>query len=81
MIGGGTVPQKVSVVEALVRGKKITPDLIEQVSQVIQDGAEPIEDLRGSAACKKKALSAILRWTIAESLRQAEAKRSLEVGE
>jgi len=75
--GGGTVPQKALSVELLLGGNKITSALIEQAGHVIQEGAEPIEDLRGSAAYKKKALSAILRRALAESLRRAEAKRSL----
>jgi carbon-monoxide dehydrogenase medium subunit len=75
--GAGTVPQKGSAVEALLRGRKVTPALIDQAGKLIQEGAEPIEDLRGSAAYKKKALSAILRRTIAESLRRAESKRPL----
>jgi len=51
-------------------------ELIDEAGRLIQEGAEPIEDTRGSAAYKKKALSAILRRAIAESLRRAEAKRS-----
>jgi aerobic carbon-monoxide dehydrogenase medium subunit len=74
--GGGTVPQKALAVEGLLQGKKITPELIDEAGRLIQEGAEPIEDLRGSASYKKKALSAILRRAIAESLRRAEAKRS-----
>jgi aerobic carbon-monoxide dehydrogenase medium subunit len=74
--GGGTVPQKGSAVEALLRGKKITPALIDQAGQLAQEGAEPIEDLRGSASYKKKALRAMVRRAIAESLRRAESKRS-----
>jgi aerobic carbon-monoxide dehydrogenase medium subunit len=74
--GAGTVPQQVLSVEILLRGKKITPELIDEAGRLIQEGAEPIEDLRGSAAYKKKALGAILRRAIAESLRRAEAKRS-----
>ena len=62
--GAGTVPQKALSVEILLRGKKITPELIEEAGRLIQEGAEPIEDLRGSAAYKKKALSAILRRAI-----------------
>ena len=74
--GSGAVPQKSLAVETLLRGKKITPALIDQAGHLIQEGAEPIEDLRGSASYKKKALSAILRRAIAESLRRAESKRS-----
>jgi aerobic carbon-monoxide dehydrogenase medium subunit len=75
--GGGTVPQKALAVENLLQGKNITPELIDESGRLAQEGAEPIEDTRGSAAYKKKALSAILRRAIAESLRRAEAKRSL----
>jgi aerobic carbon-monoxide dehydrogenase medium subunit len=74
--GAGTVPQKAFAVETLLRGKKITLKLIDEAGRLIQEGAEPIEDTRGSAAYKKKALGAILRRAIAESVRRAEAKRS-----
>jgi aerobic carbon-monoxide dehydrogenase medium subunit len=74
--GAGAVPQKANAVESLLRGKTITPERIEEAGRLIQEGAEPIEDTRGSAAYKKKALSAILRRAIAESVRRAEAKRS-----
>src|SRR5262245_23788385 len=74
--GAGTVPQKALAVESLLRDKKITAELIDEAGRLIQEGAEPIEDTRGSAAYKKKALSAILRRAIAESLRRAEVGRS-----
>jgi carbon-monoxide dehydrogenase medium subunit len=74
--GTGVVPQKPLAVESLLRGKTITPELIDQAGRLIQEGAEPIEDLRGSASYKKKALSAMLRRAIAESLLRAGAKRS-----
>jgi carbon-monoxide dehydrogenase medium subunit len=73
--GAGAVPQKAVSVEALLRGKIITSALFDQAGALIQEGAEPIEDLRGSASYKKKALIAILRRAIAESLRRAEADR------
>jgi carbon-monoxide dehydrogenase medium subunit len=69
--GAGAVPQQAEAVEALLRGKKITAALIEQAGALIQEGAEPIEDLRGSAAYKKKALGAILRRALAECARRA----------
>ncbi|HVH92864.1 MAG TPA: xanthine dehydrogenase family protein subunit M, partial [Candidatus Acidoferrum sp.] len=75
--GAGIVPQKAVSVETLLRGRQVTSALIDQTGQLIQEGAEPIEDLRGSAAYKKKALSTILRRAIAESLRRAKDKQSL----
>ncbi len=73
--GAGTVPQKALSVETLLRGKKITSELIDEAGQLIQEGAEPIEDLRGSATYKKKALSAILRRALRTALQRAEARK------
>ena len=53
--GAGTIPQKAVSVEDLLQGKKITPELIDEASRLIQEGAEPIEDTRGSAAYKEGA--------------------------
>lgn len=75
--GAHSVPTKGVAVEALLSGKKVTQELIDEAGQLIQEGAEPIEDLRGSAAYKKKALGAMLRRAITEALRRAEAKRSV----
>jgi len=72
--GGGTVPQKALSVESLLRGKTITSALIDQAGQLIQEGAEPIEDLRGPAPYKKKALNAILRRAIREALQRADGR-------
>ncbi len=72
--GAGTVPQKAWSVESLLRGKTMTSALIDQAGQMIQESAEPIEDLRGSAAYKKKVLSAILRRAIREALQRADAR-------
>jgi aerobic carbon-monoxide dehydrogenase medium subunit len=74
--GSAAVPQKAFAIEGLLQGKKITSELIDEAGRLIQEGADPIEDTRGSAAYKKKALSVILGRAIAESLRRAEAKRS-----
>jgi carbon-monoxide dehydrogenase medium subunit len=75
--GAGAVPLKASATENLLKGKRINSQLIDQAGRLIQEGADPIEDLRGSASYKKKALAAIARRAIAESLRRAEARRKL----
>ncbi|HSE91544.1 MAG TPA: xanthine dehydrogenase family protein subunit M [Candidatus Binatia bacterium] len=74
--GAGTVPQKAVSVESLLQGKKITPELIDEAGRLIQEGAEPIEDTRGSAAYKKKALGAILRKALRTVLQRADARRN-----
>ena len=73
--GAGTIPQKAVSVEGLLQGKKITPEMIDEAGRLIQEGAEPIEDTRGSAAYKKKALSAILRRALRTALQRADARR------
>src|SRR4030095_5384224 len=52
--GSGAVPQKAETVETLLRGKVITSALIDQAGRLIQEGADPIDDLRGSAPCQKQ---------------------------
>ena len=73
--GGGTIPQKALSVESLLQGKNINPELIDESGRLIQEGAEPIEDTRGSAAYKKKALGAILRRALRTALQRADARR------
>ena len=73
--GGGTVPVKALSVEKLLHGRVITSELIDEAGRLIQEGAEPIEDMRGSASYKKKALSAILRRALREALRRADARK------
>ena len=70
--GRGPVPEQAIAVENLLKGKKITPELIDESGGLIQEGAEPIEDMRGSANYKKKALGAILRRALKECLRRAQ---------
>jgi carbon-monoxide dehydrogenase medium subunit len=73
--GAAAAPQKATAVENLLLGAQITRELIDEAGRLVQESAEPIEDTRGSAPYKKKALGAILRRTIVESLRRAEVKR------
>jgi aerobic carbon-monoxide dehydrogenase medium subunit len=74
--GRGAVPQQAIAIENLLKGKKLTPELTEEAGRLIQEGAEPIEDLRGSANYKKKALGAIMRRALNECLRRAQDGKS-----
>jgi carbon-monoxide dehydrogenase medium subunit len=74
--GRGSVPQQASPVENLLKGKKITPELIDAAGRLVQEGADPIEDMRGSASYKTKALGAILRRALNEAVRRAQAGRA-----
>jgi aerobic carbon-monoxide dehydrogenase medium subunit len=74
--GAAAVPQKALGVENLLQGKKLTPELIDEAGRLIQEAAEPIEDTRGSAAYKKKALGAILRKALRTVLQRADVRRN-----
>jgi carbon-monoxide dehydrogenase medium subunit len=70
--GRGAVPQEATSVENLLKGKTISPELIAEAGRLIQEGAEPIEDMRGSAKYKKTVLGAILRRALKEAVRRAQ---------
>lgn len=57
--GAADCPLKATAAEALLRGQKLSTDLIERAGQAIQDCASPIGDLRGSAEYKKEVLKVI----------------------
>ena len=74
--GGASVPQKALDVEALLLGKKVVPEIITEAGRLVQEGADPVEDMRGSAAYKKKALGAVLKRALRESLQKAQAGKT-----
>src|SRR5262249_39176343 len=66
-----SVPHKASSGEALLLGKKVTTEIIDEAGRQIQEGADPMEDMRGSAAYKKKALGTVLKRALRDALRKA----------
>jgi aerobic carbon-monoxide dehydrogenase medium subunit len=68
--GAAIVSQKALSVENLLQGKRITSELIEEAGGLIQERAEPVEDTRGSAAYKKKALGVVLKRALKEALQR-----------
>jgi carbon-monoxide dehydrogenase medium subunit len=73
--GGASVPQKALGVEALLLGKRVVPQIITEAGRLVQESADPVEDMRGSAAYKKKALSAVLKRALRESLQKDHARK------
>ena len=58
------VPMRLDRGEALLRGKKITEDLIAQVGTVASEDCEPTSDLRGSEAYKRSIVNTITQRMI-----------------
>lgn len=57
--GAGECPMKAVSVEAMLRGQKLSAELIGRAGKAIQEIASPIGDLRGSSEYKKEVLDVI----------------------
>jgi aerobic carbon-monoxide dehydrogenase medium subunit len=64
--GAGECPLKATTAETLLRGQKLSAELIERAGREIQEFASPISDLRGSAEYKKEVLKVIFGRAIEE---------------
>lgn len=65
------LPLRLERGEELLRGKKITDDLIEQVGVIASEDAEPESDLRGSEAYKRSILNTITKRMLNKALERA----------
>ncbi len=65
------VPMRVERGEDLLRGKKITDDLIEQVGKMAAEDCEPTSDLRGSEAYKRSLVNTITKKMLKKALERA----------
>lgn len=64
-------PIRAYTAEGLLRGQRVTPELIEAVSQEAQDLATPIDDIRGSAAYRKAMVAVLTQRTLARAVEMA----------
>jgi len=65
------VPMRLERGEALLRGQKITDELIEQVGQMASEDCEPESDLRGSEAYKRSIVNTITKRMLNKALERA----------
>jgi aerobic carbon-monoxide dehydrogenase medium subunit len=62
VVVGAVSPKPVVVnTESLVQGKKLTPDLIEEIARNAGEAVDPIEDLRGPADYKRQVVRVVVR--------------------
>jgi carbon-monoxide dehydrogenase medium subunit len=73
--GADDKPIKAAPVEAILRGKKLSPEAIEAAAHRIQEMARPIGDLRGSLEYKREVLKVIFRRAL-ERVIQRESQKS-----
>lgn len=65
------VPMRLERGEALLRGQKITDELISEVGQVASEDCEPESDLRGSEAYKRSIVNTITKRMLNKALERA----------
>jgi carbon-monoxide dehydrogenase medium subunit len=65
------VPMRLERGEAILRGQKITDDLIKQVGKVASEDCEPESDLRGSEAYKRSIVDTITKRMLNKALERA----------
>ncbi|MBT7654435.1 MAG: xanthine dehydrogenase family protein subunit M [Flavobacteriaceae bacterium] len=66
------VPMRLERGEEILRGQKITEDLIKQVGKIASEDAEPTSDLRGSEAYKRSIVNTITQRMIRLALERAQ---------
>ncbi|MFZ9003832.1 MAG: FAD binding domain-containing protein [Robiginitalea sp.] len=65
------VPMRVERAEDLLRGRKITEDLMEQAGKMASEDCEPTSDLRGSEAFKRSLVATITKKMLNKALERA----------
>ncbi len=66
--GAHHMPTRVAATEDLLRGKRLTSDLIAAAARAGRDGLEPIADERGSAGYKREMAGVWIERTLREAL-------------
>lgn len=65
------VPMRLERGEEVLRGQKVTDELIEQVGQIASEDCEPESDLRGSEAYKRSIVNTITKRMLNKALERA----------
>src|SRR5215510_13090948 len=73
--GAHECPMKAVAVEAMLRGHRLSPELVARASEKIEEIASPIGDLRGTPEYKKEVLKVIFRRAL-EQVRDQSAQGS-----
>ena len=71
----GPTPFRASAAEGVLKGKTLSPDLLERAAAEAQDAATPIDDVRGSAAYRKEMVGALTLRTLQYAQRLAAGDR------
>ncbi len=64
-------PIRAYAAEEMLRGRPITPELIEAAAQKAQDRATPIDDIRSSASHRKAVIGVLTKRTLERAVEMA----------
>ena len=64
-------PIRAYAAEDMLRGRPITPELIEAAAREAQDRATPIDDIRGSASHRKTIVGVLTKRTLEHAVEMA----------
>ncbi len=75
MMGVGETPLRLSGVEALIEGKVISDELLDDVASLLDDTLEPNTDLHASAGYRRRLAGKLARRALSDAWRRASAFR------
>jgi carbon-monoxide dehydrogenase medium subunit len=67
------VPMRAKKAEEVLKGKRLSDDLIESAARIASEESRPIDDIRSSAEYRKEMVSLLTRKSIKQSLNRAKA--------
>jgi carbon-monoxide dehydrogenase medium subunit len=67
----GSTPLRARQAEAVVRGQRLTPELLRQAGATAQELTDPISDVRGSAEYKRAMAGVFVRRALEQAWRRA----------
>jgi aerobic carbon-monoxide dehydrogenase medium subunit len=73
-------PQEVETAEAVARGQRVTDELVSEVAERYASAIDPISDLRGSEAYRKRMIRVFVRRAIQRALADVGSRTSIGVG-
>ena len=67
----GMTPIRARKAEEVLRGRPLTPELLRQAGEAVQDEVDPMDDFRGSAGYKTQMAQVFTRRVLEQALQQA----------
>jgi carbon-monoxide dehydrogenase medium subunit len=67
----GSTPLRAQQAEGVVRGQRLTPELLREAGAVAQQQTDPISDTRGSADYKRAMAGVFVRRALEQAWQQA----------